>query len=47
MEAVESGSRYVMKGVAVKSVVELVDKNGHVVGETAGVQMNLYGDYEV
>lgn len=42
VKVVDSGSSYVIKSAAVESVVELVDSNGNVVGETAGVRMNLY-----
>lgn len=35
---------FIMKSVVVKSVVELVDTSGEVVGGASGVQINLYGD---
>ncbi|CAM9863652.1 unnamed protein product [Laminaria digitata] len=41
-----SESRYVMRSVAVKSSVELVDRNGNTVGEADGVMISLYGGYE-
>lgn len=33
----------VMKSVAIESVVELVDSDGVVAGETSGVRIHLYG----
>ena len=44
--AADTGRRYAMKSVAVESVIEVVDANGNVVGETAGVVMNLYAGDE-
>lgn len=37
------GEPHHIKSVAVDSVVELVDDNGEVVGETSGVHITLYG----
>lgn len=39
----DGGEPRLIKSVAVDSVVELVDDNGEVVGETSGVQIKLYG----
>lgn len=34
---------YSMRRVAVSSVIQLVGDDGEVVGETSGIQINLYG----